>query len=251
MKIDLHSHTVITKRIGFEYDYFLGMVAGARRNGLDALVLTEHFNTLRFHEVYDGLDERLPYSGAYYSVDGLRLYPGMEVDVAEGVHILLMGDRDAIREARAALDGHTERGSFVRFAELLRIARANGLVVNGAHPLRPGRELLQIDIDLARQVDLIDLNAKDLFLHGEPMQQAVTDLGRKLGVPVAAGSDAHHFLQLGSVWNEITAPCETAADIAASIRDGRFELHVSECLTTKVEAARIVKQTIKEYRLPA
>lgn len=249
MRIDFHSHAVITKRIGFDYDYFLGMADGARRNSLDAVVLTEHFNTLRFEEVYDTLDRKLDYTGAYYLADGLRIYTGIEVDVSEGVHILLLGDRDAVRSLRAGLDEHVERDRFIGFSKLLDRARHEGLVVNAAHPLRPGRELLQIDEDLARRVDLIDLNAKDLFLHGPDMRARISELGSRLGVPVVAGSDAHHFLQLGSVANDVDPPCETAADIVEQVRSGRYRIIESVCLATKVEAARIVKSTIKEYRL--
>ena len=63
------------------------MIDGAKKEGLNAITLTEHFNTLHFFDIYSYLDKTYPYVEDYYDINGFRLFPGMEVDVKEGGHI--------------------------------------------------------------------------------------------------------------------------------------------------------------------
>ena len=247
MKIDFHSHSVITKTLGFDYQYFLEMVTGAKQNGLEAVVLTEHYNTLRFEEVYDTLEQCLGYYNSCFAMDGFRIFPGMEVTVSEQVHILLFGDLEGIRALRRGLIEYMDRGDFISFEALLEFSRKRELIIGAAHPLRPGREIDRIDRNLAKELDFLDFNAKDLYLHGPKMRDRVMDMAEQLGVPVTAGSDAHHFLQYGTVYNTINVPCHSPADIIRCIREGKYEIHQSDCLSVKIEAARIMKKTIKGH----
>lgn len=105
MKIDLHTHGKLSKKSAFSEDYFREMVTEALANGLQALALTEHFNTSNFFGMYETLDRMYPYNGHYYEADGLMIFPGMEVDIAETGHILLIGLKEDILEARYALEG--------------------------------------------------------------------------------------------------------------------------------------------------
>ena len=250
MRIDFHTHAILTKRYRFNLEYFDSMVRGAIAGGLDAVVLTEHFNTMRFHELYDSLDREIGFTGHYYRAGELRVYPGMEVDVAEGIHTLLFGALEGIRSLRGTLEDHTSVGRFVAIARLRELADENGLFLWAAHPLRPGRELRQVAPEERALVDMLELNAKDLYFFGARMRENVVQLAVELGRPVVAGSDAHHYLQLGTVWSEIPNGCESPQEIAEAIRAGESEIHQSPCLPTKVEAARIVKKTIKQYELP-
>ena len=90
------------------------MIDEAKAQGLDAITLTEHFNTHRFEDVYGTLDTLYPCNNHYYDVDGFRIFTGMEVDVAEGGHILVSGPKDKLLEVRAALDGSYDAGPFHR-----------------------------------------------------------------------------------------------------------------------------------------
>lgn len=93
----------------------------AKANGLQAVALTEHFNTSNFFAMYDALDQTYPYNGHYYDVNGLKLFPGMEVDIAETGHILLIGLKENVLAVRALLDEHTQEGNFIPFKQLLDI----------------------------------------------------------------------------------------------------------------------------------
>ena len=52
MKIDFHTHGKLAKKLPFSIPYTNWLFDEAKRAGLDALCLTEHFNTLQFDEVY-------------------------------------------------------------------------------------------------------------------------------------------------------------------------------------------------------
>lgn len=103
------------------------MMFEAKANGLQAVALTEHFNTSNFFAMYDALDQTYPYNGHYYDVNGLKLFPGMEVDIAETGHILLIGLKENVLAVRALLDEHTQEGNFIPFKQLLDMADEHNL----------------------------------------------------------------------------------------------------------------------------
>ena len=52
MRLDFHTHGKLTKKLPFSTAYTDWLFGEARAAGLDALCLTEHFNTLQFAELY-------------------------------------------------------------------------------------------------------------------------------------------------------------------------------------------------------
>ena len=52
MRLDFHTHGKLAKKLPFSNAYTDWLFGEARRAGLDALCLTEHFNTLQFADVY-------------------------------------------------------------------------------------------------------------------------------------------------------------------------------------------------------
>lgn len=75
MKIDLHTHVKISKKSEFSPDYFTTMLKEARDAGLNAIALTEHFNTQNFLDVYSYLDRHYAYIEDYYEVEGIKIFP--------------------------------------------------------------------------------------------------------------------------------------------------------------------------------
>ena len=51
MRLDFHTHGKLAKKLPFSTAYTDWLFGEARRAGLDALCLTEHFNTLQFADV--------------------------------------------------------------------------------------------------------------------------------------------------------------------------------------------------------
>ncbi|MGL4818740.1 MAG: PHP-associated domain-containing protein [Bacilli bacterium] len=247
MRIDFHSHAKLTKKSTFRMEHFVDMLTMAAHEGLDAVCITEHFNTLAFEDVYDTLDQHFTYKGHYYEVAGVKAFSGMEVDVARGGHILVTGHRDNIRTVRAALAPHTEEGAFIELEALLALAKANELMVIGAHPFRESNSLFQHDASLLQQLDAFDLNGKDLYTYGpEAMEGRVRELAAEIGIPVVTGSDAHYPVQYGCVHTVLERDCETAEEIRTLIANGQFTTHVSPALSTKVFAAKTTKSVLKQ-----
>jgi hypothetical protein len=249
MKIDMHFHVKLSKKTNFEREHFDSMIGEARANGLDAITLTEHFNTHRFEDVYDTLDTLYPCNNHYYDVDGFRIFTGMEVDVAEGGHILVSGPKDKLLEIRAALDDHAAPGRFIGLARLFELCEPRGMLVIGGHPFRESNHLYHIDHELLRRFDAFDLNGKDLHEIGIQENIAkVLQLGTELGVPVVAGSDAHQMFQVGCVHNAFTGRIETIAELKEAIRSGAYKREISPSLHLQVRAANMVKKLLKKKK---
>src|SRR5690625_4986832 len=153
MKIDFHSHVKISKKSQFMPFYFEEMMREARDSGLEAVAMTEHFNTERLDDVYDYLDAHHPYEHGYYLIDGLRLFPGVEVYVKEIGHILLIGDRSDILEIRSILEDHTHPETFIPFRQLLDLADDYDLLKIGAHAFRESTPLYHHDPNQLKRLD--------------------------------------------------------------------------------------------------
>ncbi|MBO7747283.1 PHP domain-containing protein [Paenibacillus sp. MWE-103] len=249
MKIDFHIHVKLSKKTNFEREHFESMVREARAQGLDAITLTEHFNTHRFADVYGTLDGLYPCNDHYYNVEGFRIFTGMEVDVAEGGHILVSGPKGKLLEIREALEPHTAPGGFIGLGRLFELCEPRGMLVIGGHPFRASNPLHPIGRDLLRRFDAFDLNGKDLHEIGiqENIAKVLT-LGEELGVPVVAGSDAHQLFQVGCVHNEFAGTFETVAELKAAIRAGAYKRVISPSLDLQVRAANTVKKLLKNKK---
>lgn len=246
MKIDLHTHAKLSKATEFSQAYYEEMIAEAIANGLDALALTEHFNTRRFHDVYDHLDRLYPFNGEYYQAGTLRIFPGMEVDIYENGHILLIGRKEHILSVREALEGYTKKGSFIPFDDLMTLAERYPLLKIGAHPFRKSTPLHHLSREQLGRLDAFDLNAKDMYEYGNEVNQAnVERFAAELGKPVTAGSDTHQCLQYGSIYNELAQPCETVAELKQAILSGLHAVHISDSLALRVKASIMLKKLLK------
>lgn len=246
MKIDFHIHVKLSKKTNFELEHFNSMIDEARAHGLDAITLTEHFNTHRFEAVYGTLDTLFPCNNHYYDRNGFKIFTGMEVDVAEGGHILVSGPKDKLLEIREALEPHTTADTFIGLEQLFELCEPRGMMVIGGHPFRESNHLYHVEERLLRRFDAFDLNGKDLHEIGiqENIAKVLT-LGDQLGVPVVAGSDAHQMFQVGCVHNELPGEYETIAEIKEAIRDRKHKRFVAPTLDLQVRAANLVKKLLK------
>ncbi|MGP4038445.1 PHP-associated domain-containing protein [Gracilibacillus sp. D59] len=249
MIIDFHSHVKISKKSRFMPDYFREMMYEAKQNGLTALALTEHFNTIRFFDIYAFLNEQYKYVDGFYDIDGLKLFPGVEVDVQEVGHILLIGDRKEVCSIREQLTDFKEEDRFIAFDLLMDLADQYSLIKIGAHPFRDSTPLARnVSKVQLQRLDALDLNGKDLYAKGvETCQQEVKELADEIGLPVVGGSDTHQFLQYGSIVNEFEYDCSNSNELMQAILQKKYQLKVSDQLALKVKSATIVKKYMKKY----
>lgn len=247
MKIDLHTHVKLSKKSEFSPAYFREMMAEAKGNGLDAIAMTEHFNTLRYEDIYEMLDRNYPYEHGYYLAEGIKVFPGIEVDIKETGHILIIGQRDSVLELRSRLEPHTEKGRFVDFRTLLDWSEEGGFLRIGAHPFREGTPLHHLPDELLKRLDAFDLNGKDVYAQGlEAYHAKIGEFAKRLGRPVVAGSDTHQFMQYGCVLNEFDRNFETVEELKALIQEGAYRIEVSPALDIKVKSANIIKGLLKK-----
>ncbi|MCE4049219.1 MULTISPECIES: PHP domain-containing protein [Bacillaceae] len=247
MKIDLHTHVKISKKSEFSPDYFTTMLKEARDAGLNAIALTEHFNTQNFLDVYSYLDRHYAYIEDYYEVEGIKIFPGMEVDVKEVGHILIISNRQSIVQMFNKLQSHLEEENFISLAALIDLADSYHAVKIGGHPFRPSTPLTQHDPGQLKRLDALDLNGKDLYSIGiEENSESVYWLADKLDIPVVAGSDTHQFLQYGSVYNQLETDCSTITELKTAIQNRQYSVQISPDLHLRVRSATLAKKLLKQ-----
>lgn len=247
MNFDFHTHGKLSKKVDFSLDYFQNMVKSAKENGLDGFALTEHFNTRHFFDVYNTLDATYPYEHGYYLVDNVKVFPGMEVDIREVGHILIIADRDTLREIRMQLEPYSSKENFIHFAQLIELVEPYEVLIIGAHPYRKSTPLYELDQSLLSKLDAFDLNGKDLHSIGiDENSQLVYEFANSLNKPVVGGSDTHHRLQYGCILNELERDCNTVNDLKDIILNGRYAVRISGNLHEKVQSATEQKAIEKE-----
>ncbi|MDL4841195.1 PHP domain-containing protein [Aquibacillus rhizosphaerae] len=247
MNIDFHSHVKISKKSKFMPEYFIEMMKEAKKSDLDALAMTEHFNTTRFQDIYDFLEAHYTYQNGYYNIDGLKLFPGIEVDIKEVGHILLIGSREDVLTIRNELSSNLKEENFISFNGLLDIAEEFNILKIGAHPFRESTPLFHLETDQLQRLDALDLNGKDLYAQGyESYSAKLTEFAQKVGLPIVGGSDTHQYLQYGSVINKLEKECETVDDLKICIHNSAYQVEVSPSLNIKVKSATLVKKLLKK-----
>ena len=93
------------------------MISQARLVGLDAIALTDHFDAWDYLQIHHFLAEGFPYHGDCYLVDGIKIFPGIEVEIDEGPHLLVIGGREDIAIFYQRLEGRFEPDNFISARE--------------------------------------------------------------------------------------------------------------------------------------
>ncbi|KGP73777.1 histidinol phosphatase [Pontibacillus yanchengensis Y32] len=244
MNIDFHTHANLSKKIPVSAEEFKDKMRVAYENGLNAVAITEHFNAANFLSFYEEMDQTFPYEGDHYKVDQLKVFPGIEIDVKETGHFLVVADRDTIKTIRKRLIGHEEEEDFIEVKELVDFLSDFDVLKIAAHPYRESTPWTHHEDDILKQFNAFDINGKDLFKYGISMKQKVESLGEQFDVPVIGGSDTHQYLQYGSIYNRFP-DCDTVSELKEALRNAKYETIVSNCLETKVHSAKVVKKMIK------
>ncbi|GAA4073131.1 PHP domain-containing protein [Amphibacillus indicireducens] len=248
MQIDFHTHANLSKKITTSLEGFKEKMRAAKESGLTALAITEHFNSANIVELYQTLETEFSYQADYYQIEGLKVFCGLEVDVKETGHFLVIGTREDILTMAQILVAFQDEENFITVKELIALLEDFNVLKIGAHPLRESTPWLHHDRAVLKQFDAYDLNGKDLYTYGSGIEERVRKFAKKYNVPVVGGSDTHHHLQYGSIIN-ILPECDTINQLRKVIRAGNYETKISPCLSEKVKAANEVKKMIKEKTL--
>ncbi|MBE5037734.1 hypothetical protein INF35_08050 [Subdoligranulum sp. DSM 109015] len=246
MYLDFHTHGKLAKKLPFSQEYTHWLFGEARSAGLDALCLTEHFNTWGFAELYSYIASHADREGDTLVFDGLRIFPGMETDIAEGGHILSVGPMEAILELNRRLEPYKAKDSFLPFAELMDLFDQYPVFVGGAHPFRAGGHIPELPADQLLRLDFLDMNGKDLAEDRERTRRLTTGLGKALGLPVVSGSDTHQAVQYGCVRTRFAQTFNTVEALRGAVNAGGYEICIAEDASRQVATAALLKRALKE-----
>ena len=245
MHIDFHTHANLSKKITVSLEDFKEKMREAKASGLTAIAITEHFNAANIIELYETLQEEFPYEEEYYQIEGMKVFCGLEVDVKENGHFLVIGAReDILTIARLLLPFQNEE-NFIPVRDLITLLSDFNVLKIGAHPLRESTPWNHHDPSVLKQFDAYDLNGKDLYTYGLEIEERVHAFANEYQIPVVGGSDTHQHLQYGAIIN-VFPECDSIDEIRQTIRQGNYETKISPSLEVKVKAAREVKKKLKE-----
>lgn len=247
MYIDFHTHGKLAKKLPFSTVYTDWLLGEAKKAGLDALCLTEHFNTLQFDELYGYLIKTCSREGdTLVTREGLRIFAGMETDMAEGGHILSIGTPEEILELNRRLEPHKEKESFLPFEKLRDLFDEYRVIVGAGHPFREGGHIPQLPRTQLERFDFIDLNGKDVAENREKTQRLTREFGHSLNIPVVSGSDTHQAVQYGCIRTCMEREVQTVKDLYEEMKAGRYSIQISDNAAFQVKTAGILKRALKE-----
>lgn len=246
MKIDFHTHGKLAKKLPFSSVYTDWLFGSAKTRGLDALCLTEHFNTWGFAQVYEYISSTYEKDGDTFLCNGIRIFPGMETDIAEGGHVLCIGKMEDILAINRRLEPHKQREKFLGAKDLLDLFAEFDVIVGVGHPFRKGGHIPELPLEVLKKFDVIDMNGKDMAIDAIENQEKIELFSEKLGIPYVAGSDTHQAFQYACIYNEFLKECNTIADLRQQINTASYHIHISDEIEFQVSAATILKKALKE-----
>jgi predicted metal-dependent phosphoesterase TrpH len=175
LRIDFHVHSFFSADgVSSPED----LIVSARSAGLNAFAITDH-NTC---EAVDYMLERGLMRADGRPVDGLLVIPGVEVTTADG-HLLCLGCR-----LPATLKG-------LPAVEVCRLAHEAGGLCVAPHPY----DLFRAGIREA-VLDTLPLDGLEVFNAATTLKRhnrKAYDYAQRRGLPMTAGSDAHHAGAVG------------------------------------------------------
>lgn len=246
MYIDFHTHGKLAKKLPFSPEYTHWLFSEAKHAGLDALCLTEHFNTLGFAQVYRYIESNAVKDGDTLIFDGVRIFPGMETDIAEGGHILSIGPLEAILDLNRALEPYKAKGSFLPFGKLRDLFDKYPVIVGGAHPFREGGHIPELPQEQLKRFHFFDLNGKDVAQNRELTEALTYELGAKLHKPVVGGSDTHQAVQYGCIRTGFYKDIATVQELYEQMLERDYEICIADQAGFQVKTAGILKRSLKE-----
>jgi predicted metal-dependent phosphoesterase TrpH len=204
LRIDMHVHTnrysVCSKMTPQE------MAHAAIRNGLDAVVITEHHYLWSIEEIHT-LQEQFP---------ALKILCGVEVTTIEG-DMLVYGIND-----------NTVFYEGMSLEELTANVHRDGGIVVIAHPCRWGDEIPETIFTAG--VDGIEVMSNNVKFY---MQKGIRTIKERLDCPAIATSDGHTTKALGIFALDFQVQIDNEGDLVRAIINRRFTIFRNQ---TRVDA---------------
>lgn len=246
MNIDFHTHGKLAKALPFNEKYPEWMFEECKSTDLDAICLTEHFNTKSFKDFYNFVYKNSEKDGDCLIFNGLKIFPGMEIDILEGAHILVLGKFEDIMEINEKLEHNKTKETFLIFDDLMKLLDNYDLIIGAAHPFRSNGAIPTLRKEQLEKFDFVDLNGKDTALEGEKNIELIKDFASAISRPILCGSDTHQAFQYGSVYNEFENDVTTFFNLREEIKNERYKIKISDTIKEKVKSATLLKMALKK-----
>ena len=243
MNMDFHVHGLLSKIKDFNKEFFINEIYFAKSNGLNGIILSEHFNAKDFLVIYDFLEKNFIYEGDRYIVEGISVFPAMEVSIKNKGHVILAGERESIIDIYDLLKAFREKDHLIELEDLLDQADIFNLLKIGAHPCRRGHKLCNQSHELLKRLDALDLNGKDIFKKGQSIaRDELINLSQELGLNIITGSDSHTPIQLGGIYTNLNKECSTIKELKDCIIKGDYTIEINSALNFKIFSSKILKR---------
>lgn len=246
MNIDFHTHRKLAKNLPFSNLYTDWLIEVAKKTSLDAICLTEHFNTIEFDKLYNYIKNNSEKDGDSLIFNDFRIFPGMEIDIKEKGHILVLGSIEEILELNQELSPNKKVSDFLPFSDLLKILKNYNLILGAAHPFRPGGNIPNLKENEIKEFDFLDLNGKDMANNKDYAINNTRKLSNTYNIPVVAGSDTHQALQYGCTWTNFEEDINTFSKLKREIELENYKIQVSQSINSQVKSAGLLKKALKE-----
>lgn len=176
----------------------------------------------------------------------LAMFPGMEIDIKEKGHILVLGSIEEFLELNQELSPNKKVSDFLPFSDLLKILKNYNLILGAAHPFRPGGNIPNLKENEIKEFDFIDLNGKDMVNNKDYAINNTRKLSNTYNIPVVAGSDTHQALQYGCTWTNFEEDINTFSKLKREIELENYKIQVSQSINSQVKSAGLLKKALKE-----
>ncbi|MEX1045295.1 MAG: PHP domain-containing protein [Chthoniobacterales bacterium] len=198
LRIDFHVHSFFSMDgISSPED----LIASARAAGLNGFAVTDH-NTC---EAVDYMIEKGLMRPDGQPVDGFLVIPGMEVTTSDG-HLLCLGSK-----LPPTLRGRPA-------AEVCAAAHAAGCLCVAPHPYDLFRAGIRESV-----LDTLPLDGLEVFNAATTLKRhnrKAYDYASRRGLPMTAGSDAHHAGAVGVACTILETEDFTVPGVLAALRQG-------------------------------
>jgi hypothetical protein len=249
MNIDFHTHGKLAKRLPFSSEYAEWQFREAKQAGLNAICLTEHYNSDELARFYKYLGDHLERDGDGRLYEGLRIFAGMEIDIAEQGHILVIGELDGIASLYEELSPYLKQEEHPTFEQLLTISLPYSVLIGAGHPFRASSRIPTLPEELLKKLDFVELNGHDVALDGECIVEKTNAFAERLELPVLAGSDTHQSIQFGCIYTKFENDCATVSALKKEVAQSKYTIEYSDSAQAQVKNAKLVKRALKEIHL--
>lgn len=247
MNIDFHVHSKITSSFEFDPSYISAYAEECKILGVNSFVISEHCHAKNFDVAYNYIDTEYLKDNDCYKVNGINVFTGIEITTLEKFDVVVISDIYSIFELKRKIDeiNSLERNDFIPIEALVNLLDSDKFIIILAHPYRRFDVFPKLNYKVFDKFDSVEINATDLFKFGiDEMKEKIKKLSVQLNKSITEGSDAHHPLQIGSVYSTIPGNYTYIKDIKHQIQNNNIQFAISTEFRTKITGARAIKKIL-------